>query len=119
MAACTGAVASLFDAFGVEVTWYRPEAFHDNLDKAFTAVAVDDATVIINPRATGDSIAMGYAANTETGTVTIPEVTATAIKTGDRFTDSTGLRRRLVGIPQVSVLFGTTVYEYESEAAAA
>jgi hypothetical protein len=105
---------SLFATFGTEVTWERPEAFHDNLDKAFTAISVTDATVILNPRATGDSIALGYAANTETGTVTIPAVTATSVRAGDRFIAG-GIRRRLVGIGQLSVLFGTTVYEYESE----
>ena len=116
--ACTGAVASLFDAFGVEVTWYRPAAFTDNTDKAFTTVSVSDATVIMNPRATADSVALGYAVNTETGTVTVPSETATSLKTGDRFVPTDGIRRRLVGIPQTSVVFGTVSWEYESEAAA-
>ena len=115
--ACTGAVASLFDAFGVEVTWYRPAAFTDNTDKAFTTVSVSDATVIMNARATAETLAMGYAANTETGTVTVPAATATALKTGDRFVPADGIRRRLVGIEQTSVLFGTSSWEYESEAA--
>lgn len=115
--ACTGAVASLFDTFGVEVTWYRPAAFTDNTDKAFTTVTVADATVIMNPRATADSVALGYAVNTETGTVTVPAATATSLKTGDRFVPTDGIRRRLVGIEQTSVLFGTSSWEYESEAA--
>lgn len=117
--ACSGVVASLFDAFGVEVTWYRPAAFSDNTDKAFTTVSVSDATVIMNARATAETVALGYAANTETGTVTVPAATAASLKTGDRFVPTDGIRRRLVGIPFTSVLFGTYSWEYESEAAAA
>ena len=110
-------VEQLFTNFGREVTWYRPGTFASNVDKSFSTLSVSDATVIISERATAATMAMGFAANVETGTVTIPAATAATVKAGDRFVDSSGLRRRLVGIGETKDLFGgVVVYEYESEA---
>lgn len=108
---------ALMDALGVEVTWYRPSAFTTNTDKTFAALSVSDSTVVMVRNTAVESLAMGYAINTETGTVKVPAATASTVQTGDRFTPADGIRRRLVGIGRPSALFGFTEWNYESEAA--